>query len=343
MLDVGRDAGKKPSKVHGLGWVLLHYPARALIHLDKSHGRHMSRKPNYLFLIGAPKCGTSSLARMLGEHPDVVVAKNKEPAFFTDFLEKDWTGPGIDGLLASTLGSRAEFEAQFARQPDALWRVDASTDYLSCRVSAQRIAAFRDDPDVGEVLVAVILRDPVSRAVSEYQHTVRDGFERHSLQRALELEDSRLSSGMHPLFGHVYRSRYASQIATYRQVFGDVLILDFHRIRDGVGVVNQLSDHLGLAPVQATDIVAANTSHVYRSGLIHRIIETEFVKDVARALVPSRFRNSVRQTINTMNQTSYTPATKELVMLRDALADEIAACVADPAIPTDRWKLALES
>ena len=105
-----------------------------------------------------------------------------------------------------------------------------------------------------------------------------------------------MASGMHPLFGHVFRGRYASQINQYRQLFDDVLVLDFHRIREGVGVANQLTNFIGIAPVEAEAMASANKSHVYRSGLIHRIIETEFVKDVARALVPSRFRNGVRET-----------------------------------------------
>lgn len=301
----------------------------------------MSGKPNYLFLVGAPKCGTSSLARMLGAHPDVVIARIKEPAFFTDFSERDWTGPGTAGLMRSSIGSREDYEAQFAEQPDALWRVDASTDYLSCPVSAQRIAAFRNDPEVGEVRVAVILRDPVGRAISEYQHTIRDRLETKTLKRALELEEGRLSKGMHPLFGHVFRGSYASQIARYRAQFDDVLILDFHRIREGVKVVNQVTDYMGLSPVEARNMASANTSHVYRSSVIHRIIEAEFVKNIARALVPSQFRDRVRQAINSLNQTSYTPASKELDMLRSALADEIAACMADPEIPTDRWTLAV--
>ena len=38
------------------------------------------RMPN-LFLIGAPKCGTSALASQIGTHPAVYLGK-KEPRFF---------------------------------------------------------------------------------------------------------------------------------------------------------------------------------------------------------------------------------------------------------------------
>src|SRR5260370_1269300 len=39
------------------------------------------RKPNF-FIIGAPKCGTSSMASYLREHPQVFFPEHKEPHFF---------------------------------------------------------------------------------------------------------------------------------------------------------------------------------------------------------------------------------------------------------------------
>ena len=43
------------------------------------------RSPN-LFIIGAPKCGTTALADWLGAHPSIFITLPKEPWFFnTDF------------------------------------------------------------------------------------------------------------------------------------------------------------------------------------------------------------------------------------------------------------------
>jgi hypothetical protein len=39
------------------------------------------RKPTF-FIIGAPKCGTTSLAAWLGTHPDAFMSPTKEPDFF---------------------------------------------------------------------------------------------------------------------------------------------------------------------------------------------------------------------------------------------------------------------
>lgn len=40
------------------------------------------KKPNF-FIIGAPKCGTTSLAAYLAEHPEIFMSKRKEPFFFS--------------------------------------------------------------------------------------------------------------------------------------------------------------------------------------------------------------------------------------------------------------------
>ncbi|MFW5721118.1 MAG: sulfotransferase [Bacteroidota bacterium] len=46
------------------------------------------RKPEF-FIIGAPRCGTTALARYLGEHPDIHLSYPKEPNYFnTDFSKK---------------------------------------------------------------------------------------------------------------------------------------------------------------------------------------------------------------------------------------------------------------
>ena len=151
-----------------------------------------------------------------------------------------------------------------------------------------------------------------------------------------------MEAGFQPLFWHVYRSNYATQIARYRAHFDDLIVLDFHRIKEGTELVDRVSDAMGLPRAPVEEMHGENQSYVYRFGFVHRVIQNAVIKDIARAIVPARFRDGVRQSINNINQTSYSPSAVELQMLRDALRDEIDACVADPAIPTDRWTLALE-
>ena len=45
------------------------------------------RKPNF-FIVGAPKCGTTSLQYYLQQHPDIFMSNYNEPHYFGKDLNK---------------------------------------------------------------------------------------------------------------------------------------------------------------------------------------------------------------------------------------------------------------
>ena len=49
------------------------------------NGGKIIKKPN-LFIVGAPRCGTTSLYRYLGQHPDIFMSSEKELNFFASDL-----------------------------------------------------------------------------------------------------------------------------------------------------------------------------------------------------------------------------------------------------------------
>jgi hypothetical protein len=297
-------------------------------------------EPSYLFLIGAPKCGTSSLTQWLKRQPGVALSKPKEPCHFTDFGEHAWTGPGTKLFAAPWLTDRAAWEALFPGGADIRWRVDGSTDYLWNEPAADRIAAFAQDH---AVKVAVILRDPVERAISEHQHLLRDGYTRESLREALAAEDERKARHMHPLFYHVTRSRYRDAVRRYHDRFGaDLLILDYHAFRaEPEAVLDRLAGFVGLAPAPEVALETRNEGVVYRSPLVRALIRSRRNVRLARRLVPQALRAPIRQAVQQASTHRYRATPEEVALLRDRLADDIAACRADPLIPTATWTLAL--
>ena len=48
--------------------------------------------PNF-FILGAPKCGTTSLHNYLNQHPDIYMSYKKEPHYFC-YNEINFNGPG---------------------------------------------------------------------------------------------------------------------------------------------------------------------------------------------------------------------------------------------------------
>src|SRR5437868_10998908 len=86
-----------------------------------------TRWPN-LFLVGAPRCGTSSMWRMLRAHNGVFAAYKKELHYFS----ADVSGrPGV--------ASEVEYLQLFEGWEDETWAIDASVGYLYSDAAARRI------------------------------------------------------------------------------------------------------------------------------------------------------------------------------------------------------------
>lgn len=108
-------------------------------------------KPNF-FIPGAPKCGTTSLAHWLGEHPNVFVPAVKEPRFFsTDLFQ--------------TVKDEAEYWQLFDRAASEQHCVgEASTLYLYSKEAVPKIEAALEKPKY-----IVMVRNPVDIAYSLHE------------------------------------------------------------------------------------------------------------------------------------------------------------------------------
>jgi len=117
-------------------------------------------KPNF-FIIGAPKCGTTSLASWLSSHPRVFMSPNKEPHYFsTDFNHGD-------------IGSLDQYEALFNNSLDSDLAIgEASTEYLLSENAVPEI----EKTYPGSRYV-VMVRNPVEMAFSLYNYEKMGGRE----------------------------------------------------------------------------------------------------------------------------------------------------------------------
>jgi len=136
-------------------------------------------RPN-LFILGAGKCGTTSLYHLLERHPDIKVSEIKEPSFFCSHFQ----------VVSNPVTYFRLFDSP------RKYRVDASHVYFSNPETAPLLASLF--PDAKFLL---ILRHPQARAHSLYQHMRRalhaDGRPQElveSFHTALELEAERFES-----------------------------------------------------------------------------------------------------------------------------------------------------
>ncbi len=129
------------------------------------------RKPNF-FILGAAKCGTSSLWDYLAKHPEVCVSEPKEPFFFEAEYER-----GLDyywqRYFSCWRGEQAVGEARHRNL------------YLS--YIPQRIA-----DSVPDAKLIVTLRHPIERAFSHWWDSYSRGLEKLDFTAAIEADMLRI-------------------------------------------------------------------------------------------------------------------------------------------------------
>jgi hypothetical protein len=133
------------------------------------------KKPNF-FIIGAPKCGTTSLASWLSEHPQVFMAKVKEPMYFNT----DFGGQVINNLR--------DYENLFIEANDCHLAVgEASTFYLASNLAVENIIKYSDDAKL-----IVMLRNPVEMAISLHAQVCKGLEDEFDFDKVWGLQERRI-------------------------------------------------------------------------------------------------------------------------------------------------------
>ena len=131
------------------------------------------KKPN-LYILGAPKCGTTALATWLSTHPDIFVSPTKEPHYFSE-----------EYRLTKTL---EQYEALFSDADESVaWACEASVWHLFSETAVPNILDYCPD-----AYFVVMERNPIDMTVSMYQQQQFNGNELITdLEGALALNDER--------------------------------------------------------------------------------------------------------------------------------------------------------
>ncbi len=168
--------------------------------------------PNF-FVIGAPRCGTSSLYSALAQHPDVYMSPTKEPWYFSiGTMETEFAGP--KDYYYHRL-NRAEYDALFSARGQEKIVGEASTDYL---YSDAALDALRREFPTAKLLA--ILRNPAERAYSNFvQHVsqAREGCS--SLREAIALEEERRRLNWSHYWFYRDMGFYGRQLERYYRYF----------------------------------------------------------------------------------------------------------------------------
>ena len=201
-------------------------------------------------VVGAQRCGTTTLYRLLCEHPEVARPTFSKGIGFFD-LEYERGLRWYRGHFPMAAPARL-------RRSGVPVTFESSGYYCYHPLAPERMA--RDLPGVRAVM---LVRDPVERAFSAWKHERARSFETESFERALELEPTRIAgeaeriacqpgyrSFEHRHHSYLARGRYVEQILRLQAALGvgNVRVVDADRFfADPTGEFTMLTDWLGLS------------------------------------------------------------------------------------------------
>jgi hypothetical protein len=174
--------------------------------------KRIAQEVPHFIILGAQKCGTTSLYDYLVAHPHVAPACEKEIHFFDKNFRKgaSWYQAQFPGLHVEDLVSG-----------------EASPYYIFHPHAPRRVLEL-----VPRAKLIVLLRNPIDRAYSHYQHEVRLGFETLSFEDAIAQEEQRLSGEVeimlqdenyfsfnHQHYSYLARGVYVDQLQTWLNLF----------------------------------------------------------------------------------------------------------------------------
>lgn len=211
----------------------------------------------HLVVAGVQRCGTTSVVRSLMTFPGVVAA---DPPLPEPKVLLGTDAPSDASSYETALLGRVA--------PEGAVVVEKTTSYLESEGLVGRLLTVLPD-----VHVAVVVRDPVARAVSHHRYTTEHGLEHRPLLEALEadLRGERLAVpagvSMDP-YAYVRRGRYAAALRPWAERLPagrlHVLVLEHLRAAGaGSGVDPRLAaliDALGLPAAAAVPMLVENRS-----------------------------------------------------------------------------------
>ena len=250
--------------------------------------------PN-LLIVGAAKCGTTSLHNYLKQHPDIFMTAHKEPHF----------------LINSEIGTRRVHKAvttleaykkMFETERDYRYKGESSVMYLAFpEFSINNIKKYLD-PDVK---IIIMLRSPIERAFAGYLHNLRyNPAEDLSFEEAVDKSEERYhqEEDMTPDTRYLHVGRYSSQVDSFMNDFKNnvhVIIYDDY-INDIDACLSNVFDFLEVGRIS----VDTSRKHmvggwVFKNRFLRNllILENNFKSLLKNFLPNKRLRKVLKQKI----------------------------------------------
>lgn len=256
-----------------------------------------ARTPN-LFIVGAPKCGTTTLYEYLKLHPRIFMSDVKEPNFLnSDEDEKKMT--------------KKKYLALFKTSKNHKYYGEASTHYL---YSAEAIQSIKEMSPNAKIIIS--LRPPVELIYSAYFQHRANGHEQFStFKEAYTVQDARRKGNYPPIGNEPMRRFIYDDLVKFQKYVGEymdnfdssnihiVLLEDLKNNRKKTLI--ELYNFLDLKPFNIDKNIISNKSNQNKFQFINRLlISPPKIISKASSIIPSKLRSNIYSYINNLNKAS---------------------------------------
>ena len=254
-----------------------------------------NKLPNFL-IVGAAKCGTSSLHNYLNQHPNIFMPSFNEEGINVkepQFLVKD----KVKNRLHFGVWTWEEYQSLFNQVKQQKAIGESSVFYLFYYQDAINEIKKRLGNDIK---IIIMLRNPIDRAYSAFQHVSRGLKEQQTFEYPLQIEKGRLEQNRNltPMVMYKEMGMYYNMVKAYLESFKDVHIILYEDFSSSTSkVVKEVFQFLGVDQNQKinSDIRYNVGGKSWSNNTLKKVFVTESkLKIVMKKIAPEKARKTIR-------------------------------------------------
>lgn len=268
--------------------------------------------PNFL-IVGASKSGTSSIYHYLRQHPEIYLSDiQKEGRFFSQ-MEGNFNGPGDKHIDNSITRNLEEYIALFNGFADQKAIGDISPEYLCLY---EKSIPLIKQTLYNDVKIIIILRSPVDRAFSGFNHYKRDKREFLTFEEALEMEDERRQNNWIWAWQYKNSGLYYQQVKAFLENFKNVKVLLFEDFNNFPNrILKEICEFIEVKPDFEFDTsYKYNVSGDPKNTVLYKLETSRGLVNFVKKLVPKKVVAKIKKSWSgekQMVKTAMNPETRK--------------------------------
>jgi len=229
-----------------------------------------------IFLVGAAKCGTTTVASILDQHEHIAIPR-KEPGFFSHRNKSD---DDIDAVNRNRQVSKIEdYIKLYENIGEASKIADCSVRYLVTHEDTiKNIKEIYGEYKSQNLKILIILRNPIDRAFSHYNMLLKNGYEKLTFEEAILPENTESRRKERLGFDYLNHGLYYEQVKAYLDNFKNVKVYLFEELKNSESFTEDLFVNLDLDVPEIKDTnISLNPSGIPKKIWLIRLLNRDSV------------------------------------------------------------------